>query len=77
MVLAKALYAIPTRTRLVELVADHPGLRSMLGCPERDDVPSHWACYRFALKLRGLSGLLADTLNRVVVVLHEHHPDVG
>ena len=43
MALAKAIYALPTWTRIVRLVAEHDGLRRVLGC-----APSEWACYRFA-----------------------------
>jgi hypothetical protein len=39
----RALYALPTWTRTVRLVAEHAELRSVLG-----DAPSEWACYRFA-----------------------------
>ncbi len=49
MALAKALYAIPTWTRVVALVADHAALRAALGCGA--DTPSVDACYRFAAKL--------------------------
>ena len=50
MALAKSLYAIPTWTRTVRLVAEHEGLQRVIGC-----APSEWACYRFARTLRGHS----------------------
>src|SRR4051794_31213212 len=51
--LVKSLYAIPTWTRTVALVREHPTLRSTLGC-----APSVYACYRFATKLRTYSDKL-------------------
>src|ERR671939_1909989 len=57
MALAKSLYAIPTWTKTVALVREHVALR--LAITEfGDDVPSVYACYRFAAKLRAH----ADTL---------------
>src|SRR3954465_9854893 len=47
--LAKALYAIPTWTKTVALVADHWKLQRVLDC-ERNP-PSLWSAYRFAAKL--------------------------
>jgi len=45
--LVKTLYALPTWTRVADLIAEHSGLETVLG-----GAPSHWACYRFARKLR-------------------------
>ena len=45
--LVKALYAIPTWTRTVALVAEHAALAATLGA-----MPSVDACYRFTAKLR-------------------------
>lgn len=45
--LAKSLYAIPTWTRTVALIAEHAALREAIG-----GSPSVYACYRFATKLR-------------------------
>ena len=50
MALAKSMYAIPTWTRTVRLVAEHDALQAALGCA--DGCPSEWACYRFTAKLR-------------------------
>ena len=52
MALAKSVYSLPTWTRTVALVRDHAGLRLAIGCPMEDEVPSVYACYRFAAKLR-------------------------
>jgi hypothetical protein len=43
MALAKSIYAVPTWTRLVALVTEHPALRAAItaGTP----VPSVYACY--------------------------------
>src|SRR5262249_48595180 len=45
--LVKAIYALPTWTRTARLIAEHSALREAMG-----GAPSHWACYRFAAKLR-------------------------
>ena len=48
--LAKSLYALPTWTRVVALVAEHWKLQRVLGC--EGEPPSKWAAYRFAAKLQ-------------------------
>jgi hypothetical protein len=73
MALAKSLYAIPTWTRTVRLVHEHGALRAAIG----DKVPSEWACYRFARKLREHAASLARCLDRVTQALHAEHPDMG
>jgi hypothetical protein len=75
MALVKAMYAVPTWTRTVALVSEHPGLCAALGCT--DGVPSIYACYRFTAKLRRYVDLLASCIERVTVALHEKHPDMG
>ena len=72
MALAKSIYAIPTWTRLVRLVAEHDGLRRVIGC-----APSEWACYRFARTLRQHSDKLAACLDRVLAGVAEQLPDLG
>ena len=47
MALVKSLYVLPTWTRTMRLVAEHAGLRAVLG-----DTPSVDACYLFTRKLR-------------------------
>jgi len=54
MALAKSLYAIPTWTRTVALVREHTALAAAVASD--GDVPSVFACYRFATKLRALDG---------------------
>jgi hypothetical protein len=73
MALAKSLYAIPTWTRTVRLVAEHAALRDALG----GHVPSEWACYRFARKLREHPDALARCLDRVTAGLHARLPGMG
>jgi hypothetical protein len=73
MALAKSLYAIPTWTRTVRLVAEHAALRDALG----GQVPSEWACYRFARKLREHSDALARCLDRVTAGLRAKLPRMG
>ncbi len=70
--LAKALYAIPTWTRTVALIAEHAALRVACG-----GAPSHWACYRFATKLREHKPLLNTCLDRVTASLRASLPDYG
>jgi len=76
MALVKSLYTLPTWTRVVRLVTDHAALRKALGVPQ-DGVPSQWACYRFAAKLRQFGSALADCLDDVLAGLAEEHPELG
>ena len=62
--LVKALFALPTWTRVAALIAEHPGLQAALG-----GAPSVWACYRFTVKLRENQPALADCLDRVTAAL--------
>ena len=70
--LVKAVYALPTWTRTARLVAEHVALREVIG-----DVPSHWACYRFAAKLRDHGDMLTACIDRVLAALREAHPEMG
>ncbi len=70
--LVKSLYALPTWTRTARLIAEHRALADVLG-----GTPSHWACYRFARKLREHSGALADCLDRVTAALRVQLPEYG
>jgi len=76
MALVKALYALPTWTRVVALVADHAALRVALGIGT-DDAPSQWACYRFATKLREYGSLVTDCIDAVLGGLANDHPEMG
>ena len=49
--LVKSLYALTVWTRVVLLVSEHAALRKVLGI-RPGAMPSHWACYRFATKMR-------------------------
>jgi hypothetical protein len=49
MALAKSIYAIPTWTRTVALITEHPALRSAI-TKGALDAPSVYACYRFTAK---------------------------
>ena len=75
MALAKSMYAIPTWTRTVRLVAEHDALRVALGCV--DAAPSEWACYRFAGKLRAYKPLLDACIGSVPARLREANPGMG
>lgn len=59
MALAKSIYAIPTWTKTVALVNEHVALRLAI-TKWGEDVPSVYACYRFAAKLRTYNDLLTD-----------------
>lgn len=61
--LAKSVYAIPTWTRVVALVAEHAGLQAALGCD--GNPPSVYAAYRFAAKLRAHQALIDQAIGRV------------
>jgi len=68
----KALYAIPTWTRVAALIAEHGALKDALG-----GTPSHWACYRFATKLREHKPLLDACLSRITESLRAELPEYG
>jgi hypothetical protein len=70
--IVKALYALPTWTRVSDLIAEHPGLEAALG-----GAPSHWACYRFARKLRAEREVLAGCLDALAASLREQYPEMG
>ena len=70
--LVKALFALPTWTRVAALIAEHPGLQDALG-----GSPSVWACYRFTVKLRENQSALADCLDRVTAALQAAMPGIG
>ncbi len=75
MALAKSMYAIPTWTRTVRLVAEHDALQAALGCA--DGCPSEWACYRFTAKLRKYKPLLDSCIAAVLGRLREANPGMG
>jgi hypothetical protein len=77
MALAKSIYSVPTWTRTVALVTDHAGLQLALGCPLEEEVPSVYACYRFAAKLRRYRELLDGCIASVTAELHERLPEYG
>src|SRR6266545_7811939 len=70
--LVKALFALPTWTRVAALIAEHPGLQAVLG-----DSPTLSACYRFAVKLRANQPLLSACLDRVAESLQAEFPGIG
>jgi Transposase DDE domain/Transposase domain (DUF772) len=73
--LAKSLYALPTWTRVVALVADHWRLQRVLGC--EGDPPSKWAAYRFGAKLRENGDKLERCIDAVVEGLRSKVPTYG
>jgi len=70
--LVKAVYALPTWTRTTRLIAEHAALREAIG-----GAPSHWACYRFAAKLRDHGDMLAACIDRVLATLRAAKPAMG
>lgn len=70
--LAKSLYAIPTWSRTVALIHEHEALQRALG-----DVPSVYAAYRFAAKLRAHRTLLEGCIERVLGRLRAANPGMG
>jgi hypothetical protein len=75
MALAKSLYTVPTWTRTVALVREHPALAAVIA-PD-GQVPSRHACYRFTAKLRDHAHLLEGCIARVVAELKQRNPQVG
>ncbi len=75
MALAKSLYAIPTWTRTVALVAEHPALAAVIA--RNGETPSVYACYRFAAKLRDHQSLLDTCIASVVKALKTRNPVLG
>jgi Transposase DDE domain len=75
MALAKSLYAVPTWTRTVALVREHPALAAVIA-PD-GDVPSLYACYRFTGKLRDYAGLLDECIAAVIAALKKNNPLLG
>jgi Transposase DDE domain/Transposase domain (DUF772) len=73
--LAKSLYALPTWTRVVALVADHWRLQRILGC--EGEPPSKWAAYRFAEKLRDNGEKVERCIDSVVEGLKAKLPTYG
>jgi transposase len=75
MALAKSLYAIPTWTRTVALVAEHPALAAVIA--PNGETPSVYACYRFTAKLREHKHLLDGCIAAVLGELKRRNPVLG
>jgi hypothetical protein len=73
--LTKSLYAIPTWTKTVALVAEHWKLQRVLGC--EGNPPSVYAAYRFAEKLRTNGEMVERCIDGVVEGLHSKLPTYG
>jgi IS5 family transposase len=72
--LAKSMYAIPTWTRTVALVREHPGLLDAL---DSEECPSVYACYRFTAKLRNHAPMLQRCIAGVIAALKKTNPLLG
>jgi IS5 family transposase len=75
MVLAKSMYALPTWTRTVALVREHPALAAVIA--PGGDVPSVYACYRFTAKLREHTDMLEACIAGVLKELKKRNPLLG
>ncbi len=75
MMLAKSMYALPTWTRTVALVREHPALAAVIA-PD-GNVPSQWACYRFRAKLRAHTDMLEECIAGVLKELKKRNPLLG
>ncbi|HTZ62693.1 MAG TPA: transposase [Solirubrobacteraceae bacterium] len=75
MALAKSLYALPTWTRTVALVSEHPALAAVIA-PD-GAVPSRYARYRFTAKLREHPDLLQGCIARAVAELKKRNSTLG
>jgi transposase, IS5 family len=73
--LVKAMYALPTWTRVVALVKDHWALQRALGCEGKP--PSIYAAYRFQDKLREHRDKLDRCIDSVVEGLKAKVPTYG
>lgn len=70
--LVKSLYAIPTWSRTADLIAEHAGLQDALGA-----VPSVFAMYRFAAKLRENKPALDACFQAMAASLRAELPEYG
>jgi IS5 family transposase len=73
--LAKAIYAVPTWTKIVALVREHWALQRALGC--EGNPPSKWAAYRWAAKLRENGEMVERCIDSVVEGLKAKLPSYG
>lgn len=73
--LVKAMYALPTWTRVVALVKDHWALQRALGC--EGSPPSVWSAYRFAEKLHDNGEMVERCIDGVVEGLRSKLPTYG
>ncbi len=75
MALAKSLYNLPTWTRVVALVREHPALAAVIA-PD-GGIPSLWSCYRFTAKLREHAPVLERCIAQVIAALKKANPLLG
>lgn len=75
--LLKTLYTLPTWTRAVALLHEHAGLRRVLGCSQASEVPSVYAAYRFAGKLRVHNDALQACIAGMQASLRTAIPEFG
>lgn len=73
--LVKHVFALPTWTRVMALIADHWRLQRVLGC--EGNPPSHWSAYRFSRKLRENGESVQRCVDAVVGGLKASLPNYG
>lgn len=73
--LVKAMYSLPTWTRVVALVKEHWALQRALDC--EGNPPSVYAAYRFAEKMRANGDMLERCIDSVVEGLRTKLPSYG
>jgi transposase, IS5 family len=76
-VLTKSLFGETTWTRTLDLIQDHPKLRSAIGCEDDRDMPSKDAMYRFNKKLRRCEGQRQEAIDAVLEALRSKKPGTG
>jgi transposase, IS5 family len=73
--LAKSLYSISTWTKMIALIKEHESLAKVIA-PD-GDIPSVFACYRFAKKLMEYEDLLEKCLDKTITSFRKKNPEFG
>jgi transposase, IS5 family len=73
--LVKSLYSISTWTKMIALIKEHESLAKVIA-PD-GDIPSVFACYRFAKKLIEYEDLLEKCLDKTITSFRNKNPEFG
>lgn len=76
-ILTRFLFEETTWTRTLDLIQDHPKLRSAIGCEDDRNMPSKDAMYRFTKKLRSCEGQRQECIDAVLEAFRSKHPGMG